>query len=200
VLGPFSGLLLAGGGDLHPSRYGGPPHPEIYGVDRDRDDIEFDLFSAARRTGLPVLAICRGFQVVNVALGGTLHQHLPDHDLSIRHGEPVTGRSTFHSVEVTPGSRLAGLVGEEVEHCLSHHHQGVDRLGRGLHAVAWSDDGLVEAAEPDPEPADGPERAGWLVAVQWHPELTAADDPVQQSLFDGFGAEVHRRAGTPVAP
>lgn len=185
VLAPFSGLLLAGGGDIHPARYGGPPHPEIYAVDRDRDDMEFDLVAAARRMGFPVFAVCRGFQVVNVAAGGTLRQHLPDDDLGVGHGRPISGRSTFHGVRVEEGSRLHGIVGGPViEHCLSHHHQGVDHLGHDLRPVAWSDDGLVEALEPD---GDDP---GWLVAVQWHPEVTADDDPVQQALFDAFAVEV----------
>jgi putative glutamine amidotransferase len=199
VLAPFSGLLLAGGGDIHPSRYGGPPHPEIYAVDKDRDDIEFDLVAAARAAGLPVLAVCRGFQVVNVAAGGTLRQHLPDEDLAISHGRPISGRSTFHAVRVDKESRLHGIVGgDTIEHCLSHHHQGVDQLGDGLRAVGWSDDGLVEAVEPH----DG--APGWLVAVQWHPEVTAPEDPLQQALFDTFAVEVRawadRQPAEGVAP
>lgn len=191
VLAPFAGLLLAGGGDIHPSRYGGPPHPEIYAVDRDRDDIEFELVTVARAMGFPVLAVCRGFQVVNVSTGGTLRQHLPEEELSISHGRPVSGRSTFHSVQVDKASRLHGIVGgARIEHCLSHHHQGVDRIGDGLAPVAWSEDGLVEAVEHD----DGAQ--GWLLGVQWHPEATAVDDPVQQSLFDAFAVEVRNWAGS----
>lgn len=190
VLEPFAGLLLAGGGDIHWSRWGGPPHPETYGVDRDRDDIEFDLCTAARAMGLPVLAVCRGFQVVNVSAGGTLRQHLPDEGLSVSHGRPISGRSTFHPVRVEKGSRLHGVAGgDTVAHCLSHHHQGVDRIGDGLAPVAWSEDGLVEAVEPAAGAA-----AGWLLALQWHPEATAGDDPVQQALFDAFAAEVRARS------
>lgn len=191
VLAPFSGLLLAGGGDLHPTRYGGEWRPEIYGVDPDRDDIEFDLYRAARRSGVPVFAICRGFQLVNVATGGGIIQHLPDAGLSVGHGQPVTGLSNLHGVRVHGGSTLHGIVGSDrIDDCVSHHHQGVHRLGEGLTAVAWSDDGLVEAVE------DGEE--GWLLAVQWHPELSAANDPVQQSIFDAFGDEVRRRAAAQV--
>lgn len=187
VLAPFAGLLLAGGGDLEPRRYGGPDHPEIYGVDPDRDEIELDLFHAARRRGIPVLAICRGFQLVNVACGGTLRQHLPDEELSVTHGQPIIGTSTFHPVRLEPGTRAARVLGGDVvERCLSHHHQGVQRVGDGLRPVGWSDDGLVEAVEPE-DPA-----SGWLLAVQWHPEMTADEDPQQQALFDAFAAEVRR--------
>jgi putative glutamine amidotransferase len=187
VLAPFAGLLLAGGGDLEPRRYGGEYHPEVYGTDPDRDEIELELLGAARRRGVPVLAICRGFQLVNVATGGTIRQHLPDEDLPVRHGQPMVGTSTFHPVRVEAGSCLAEVVGGDVaERCLSHHHQGVGRVGDGLRAVGWTDDGLIEAVEPE-DPG-----SGWLLAVQWHPEMTAADDPQQQALFDAFAREVRR--------
>lgn len=187
VLAPFGGLLLAGGGDLEPRRYGGEYHPEIYGTDPDRDQVEHDLFHAARRQDLPVLAICRGFQLVNVATGGTIRQHLPDEGLTVLHGQPMVGTSAFHPVQVEPGSCLAKVVGSDVaERCLSHHHQGVGRVGDGLRAVGWSADGLVEAVEPE-DPS-----GGWLLAVQWHPEMTAEDDPQQQALFDAFAAVVRR--------
>lgn len=181
ALSPFSGLLLAGGGDVEPSRYEAGPHPQIYGTDAERDQAELDLVTAALRIRLPTFAICRGLQILNVAQGGSLHQHLPDLEGMHHHGHPVTGASVFHDVKVGPGSRLADACRCETLHCWSHHHQGIDRLGQGLAAVAWSDDGLVEGVEAD----DG----GWVVGVQWHPETTAADDPTQQALFDAFVAE-----------
>lgn len=193
LLEGFDGFLLAGGGDIDPNRYGAEPHPDQYGVDPDRDATELGLLGAARDVGLPVLAVCRGIQLVNVAAGGTLHQHLPDDTGRLTHGDPVGGLSATHSVSVGAGSALAEAVGAaSIEQCRSHHHQGIDRLGAGLRAVAWSDDGLVEAIEPD---TDGP----WLVAVQWHPEVTAEQDPVQQAIFDAFGRHCAARAELSVA-
>lgn len=182
ALAPFSGLLLAGGGDLEPARYGAGPHPQVYGAHGERDEAELALVATALRKRMPTLAICRGLQVLNVASGGTLHQHLPDIEGMHVHGHPVTGESVFHDVKVASGSRLAEASGSETLTCTSHHHQGVDRLGTGLVPTAWSEDGLVEGIEPESEDA-------WVVGVQWHPEMTAADDPDQQSLFDGFVAQ-----------
>ena len=185
-----AGLLLAGGGDVVPRRYGGRDHPAQYGLDPERDETEIALLGAARSAGLPVLAVCRGMQVVNVACGGTLEQHLPDR-LGTLHGDPVGGLSASHDVRVAPGSRLAAAVGvARLERVTSHHHQAVDRLGAGLLATGWSDDGLVEAFETDD---DGP----WLTAVQWHPEATAEHDPAQQALFDAFVAEAELVAPDP---
>lgn len=181
LLAPFAGLLLAGGGDIDPARYGGgPPHPAVYGIDPVRDEMELGLVRAALAIGLPTFAICRGMQVLNVALGGTLHQHLPALSGMDLHGHPTAQTSVLHDVKVGSGTRLAVACGTEVLRCTSHHHQGVDHLAEGLVAVAWSGDGLVEAVEPagQPEP--------WVVGVQWHPEMTSADDPAQQAVFDDF--------------
>ena len=189
LLAPFAGLLLAGGGDVDPARYGAEPHPKVYGVDPDRDSLEFGLLPAALASGLPTLAICRGFQVANVAAGGTLCQHLPDDLGRAAHGDPTGGVGATHGVRVAEGSRLADAVGtDRIVRCASHHHQGVEKVGAGLAPVGWSDDGLVEALEPE---GDG----GWFVAVQWHPEETAADDPAQRALFEAFAAQVRERAG-----
>jgi putative glutamine amidotransferase len=189
ALAPFSGLLLAGGGDIDPACYGGRHHPEVYGTHAERDEAELALAAAALERGLPVLAICRGLQVLNVAAGGTLHPHLPDVDGMQLHGHPVTGESIYHDVNVAPGTRLAEASRCDVLCCTSHHHQGIDRLGDGLVATAWSDDGLVEGIE-----AEGGE--AWVVGVQWHPEMTAADDPCQQALFDGFAVQARAAALT----
>ena len=141
---------------------------------------------------LPILAVCRGLQLLNVAFGGTLRQHLPDGGSPIGHGVPVGGPPGVHEVRVAPGSRLAGVCGgAALSGCTSIHHQGVEALGPGLVATAWSSDGLIEAVET---PADG---RGWLLAVQWHPEMTAADDPAQQALFDAFAAALAARPRTP---
>ena len=176
-------LLLIGGGDVDPARYGATPHPAIYGVDPERDELEIELATAALETGLPVLAVCRGAQVVNVALGGSLIQHIPDVPGAMDHRAAI-GRSVTHTVKVTPGTRLAEACAAEILECASSHHQAMDRLGRGLVASAHSDDGLVEAFEAE---------EGWLVAVQWHPEETAAGDPAQHSLFDALAGQARVR-------
>lgn len=184
VLASADGLLLPGGGDIDPARYRQTPHPSVYGVDPSRDAFETAALAEARRRGLPVLAICRGFQLTNVAGGGTLAQHLPDREALEPHGTPGGGTSAVHGVRVAPDSRLAAITGTtttgRVERCTSWHHQGIDAVAPGLRAVGWTDDGLVEALEPA-DPA-----SHWLVAVQWHPETTAETDPVQQALFDAF--------------
>lgn len=188
LLAPFSGLMLAGGGDVDPERYGAQAHPSTYGIDPGRDALELALVPAALASGVPVLAICRGMQVLNVACGGTLYQHLPDVIGSVVHGEPTRARWVPHDVEVAEGSRLAAAVGVgRLRGCASRHHQGIDRLGEGLQPVAWGEDGLVEALESHAS-------SGWVAAVQWHPEVTAAKDESQQALFDVFADEVKTRA------
>lgn len=189
VLAPFDALLLAGGGDIDPGRYGATAHPSVYGVDPERDRVELALAEAALAAGLPTLAVCRGFQVVNVLRGGTLHQHLPELPGLDGHGLPTKGTSVVHDVTVGAGTRLARACGPGPLRVVSHHHQGIDRAGRGLVAVGWSPDGLLEAVE---SPPDDP---GWLVAVQWHPEMSAADDPAQQQLFDALVAAAAGPAG-----
>lgn len=185
ILEPFDGLLLMGGGDVEPSRYGQEPHPDNYGVEPDRDDLEIALLLAADELSLPTLAICRGAQVLNVAFGGTLHQHLPDLPGIGQHGPPLGGDPILHDVKVAPGTKVAEAVRDERLSCSSHHHQAFDRLGEGLVAAGWSDDGLIEALEREDR---------WMLAVQWHPEETAADDPMQQGLFDALVARA--RAST----
>lgn len=167
------GLLLIGGGDVDPDRYGGEPHDATYGVHEGRDELEIGLAHRALARGLPLLAICRGMQVVNVALGGTLEPHLPDNDGLIEHGSRHD--HVLHDVRLEPGTRVAAAMGTEVAACASTHHQAVQTLGDGLVPTGWSEDGLIEAVEHGD---------GWLIAVQWHPERTAAEDPAQQGLFD----------------
>jgi len=186
LLEPFDGLLLAGGGDIEPARYGGGAHPEVYGVDVARDAAEIALLGAALARGLPTFAICRGMQLLNVALGGTLHQHLPDLQGLDLHGQPGRDLSVVHDVNVMPATALAQASGLPVLRCTSHHHQAVDVLGDGLTAVAFTGDGLVEAVELE-TPGDG-----WLLGVQWHPEMTAAEDRSQQALFSALVAACAR--------
>jgi putative glutamine amidotransferase len=184
ILEPFDGLMLIGGGDVDPSRYDAEPDAEhTYGVEPDRDQLEIDLLLGADRTRLPTLAICRGMQIMNVAFGGTLHQHLPDMPGMLEHGVPVADTVSTHEVKPDASSRLLATTGVGTLSCSSHHHQGVDRTGEGLVATGWSGDGLVEAIE---RVVDDPYEGVWMLGVQWHPEDTAAHDPAQQAIFGGF--------------
>ncbi|HEX5902281.1 MAG TPA: gamma-glutamyl-gamma-aminobutyrate hydrolase family protein [Actinomycetota bacterium] len=177
LLDRFDALLLVGGGDVAPERYGQEPVDQIYGVEPDRDGFEISLLHRALERDVPTLCICRGMQVMNVAFGGDLVQHLPADDRFMAHGVPTEAEALLHDVKLLAGSRIAEAAGGEVVSASSHHHQGVDRLGDGLVATGWTEDGLVEAIESE---------RGWIVGAQWHPEDTAASDPAQQGLFDGL--------------
>jgi putative glutamine amidotransferase len=179
LLGRVDGLMLVGGGDIHPSRYCEEPNEATRGIEPDRDEFEIALLRGADRIGMPTFAICRGIQIMNVAFGGTLIQHLPDVAGSMVHAAPNGEAPASHLVKIAPGSRLAGATDAKVISCSTHHHQGVDRLGEGLVPTGWTDDGLVEAVEGE---------RGWMLGVQWHPEDTAADDQEQQAIFDAFVA------------
>jgi putative glutamine amidotransferase len=163
----LDGLLLTGGGDLDPGTFGGVAHDQNYSVSSERDRFEVELVRGALAAGLPTLAICRGMQVLNVALGGDLHPHLPDVvGDSVAHRVSQT-EAALHSVRVEPASALRRLLGADtLESVPSWHHQGVDRLGAGLRPVAWAPDSVVEALELAGEPQ--------VAAVQWHPELAGA--------------------------
>ena len=178
LLQRLDGLILAGGGDVDPELYDGARHDAIYMIDPERDTGELAMARQIATDGKPTLGICRGAQVINVALGGKLVEHLPDEV-----GETVTHRMvpsapTVHGITIAPQSRLAAVLGTETVDSASWHHQAVRRTGVGLTATAWAPDGTIEATEA----ADHP----WLVAVQWHPEITAGQDPVQQQLFQAF--------------
>jgi putative glutamine amidotransferase len=183
ILEPFDGVLLVGGGDVAPGRYGAKTEEHVYGVEPDRDELETSLLRAAERAELPTLCICRGMQVMNVAFGGTLHGHLPDLPDLLEHGVPTAGTQTMHEVRVTRESRLFASTKRAVLSCSSHHHQGVDRLGEGLVVTGRSSDGLIEAIEL---PVRDDDDRRFFLGVQWHPEDTAAEDPSQQALFAGF--------------
>ena len=187
TLEPFDGLLLVGGGDVDPAAYGAEPDTEHnYGTEADRDAFEIELLLAAERMLVPALCICRGMQIMNVAYGGTLHQHLPGMPGLLQHGVPLEGTETLHTVSPAATSYLAAMTKSGDLTCSSHHHQGVDRIGERLRVTGHSPDGLVEAIELDVGPTNDPTIEPWIVGVQWHPEETAATDPVQQSLFDAL--------------
>lgn len=165
VLDSIDGLVLTGGPDVDPARYGQKPHPTTNEPATARDDWEFALLEAALRRGIPVLGVCRGAQVLNTALGGTLHQHLPDVIGHTHHqkGDAVFGTSAVHTV---PGTRLADLIGETSD-AQCYHHQAIDELGDGLVVSARDTDGVVEAVELLGD--------AFVVGVQWHPEETLDD-------------------------
>ncbi|MGW1086886.1 gamma-glutamyl-gamma-aminobutyrate hydrolase family protein [Streptomyces sp. NPDC002596] len=168
----FDGVLLPGGGDLAPHRYSdGEAHGSVYDVDDEQDGFDLELARQALDAGLPTLAVCRGLQVVNVALGGTLEQ-----DMGGPQGEH---RHVVHPVAIQRGSLLAQATGAEKVEASCYHHQRVDRTGVGLTVAARAVDGTVEALEL-------PGLHGWFAAVQWHPEDTAHEDPAQQGLFDSL--------------
>ncbi|TFV56539.1 gamma-glutamyl-gamma-aminobutyrate hydrolase family protein [Mycobacterium sp. PS03-16] len=164
VLDGLDGLILTGGKDVDPARYGQPPHATTDEPDRVRDAWEFALLDEARRRRMPVLGICRGAQVLNVALGGTLFQHLPE---VLGHAHHQQGNAVFSTsaVRTEPGTRLAGLIGGSSD-AQCYHHQAIDRVGDGLVVSARDDDGVVEAVELDR--ATHPDE--WVLGVQWHPE------------------------------
>ncbi len=165
LIGRLDGVLLTGGTDVDPQVYGEEQHPEVLSIEPERDGLEIDLYRLALANDVPVLGICRGLQLMNVAHGGTLHQHVPEHS---RYDVDHSG--AIHSVQIETGSALGELYGESLE-VNSLHHQCVDQLGDGLAVTARAEDGSVEGLEFN-------ERT---IAVQWHPELLAESD--QDPIF-----------------
>jgi putative glutamine amidotransferase len=176
ALASVRGLVLTGGEDVSPERYGAKPHEKLGKVDRVRDAAELALISDARNRRLPILAICRGIQILNVAFGGTLYQ-----DLDSERPGPIQhqAESGNHALRVAPGSLLEQTLGTRSALVNSRHHQAIRDLAPGLKAVAWAEDGVIEAVES----VDA--AAPWMLAVQWHPE-----DLTERALFDGFARAV----------
>ena len=163
----LDGLVMSGGADVEPHHYGHEPHELLGAVEPERDEWEFALYAAARERGLPILAICRGFQLVNVAHGGTLRQHVELHEGAGHPQWDVDGRKTTHSVSCRNSSLTAQVVGGSLE-VNSLHHQTLDTLGEGLVVGATASDGVVESFYTSDAS---------VLAVQWHPELLPAPDP-----------------------
>ncbi|WP_328607291.1 gamma-glutamyl-gamma-aminobutyrate hydrolase family protein [Amycolatopsis sp. NBC_00345] len=173
LVSTVDGLVLTGGADVDPARYGQAPHEKTY-TRPGRDAFEFGLLAAARRAHVPVLGVCRGLQVISVALGGTLAQHLPETlgDTAHQPAPAVFGPGT---VSLTEGSRTAAILGPETK-TLCYHHQAIDRLGDGLIATGHSADGTIEAAESPGE--------DFLLGVQWHPEQDTGDVRLFKALVE----------------
>jgi putative glutamine amidotransferase len=202
VLDRVDGLLLGFGRDIDPARYGAGPHPALTAVSRHRDDFELALVHEALERDLPLLGICRGMQIVNVALGGTLHRDRSEYPPAARAhpggdwerwdlvcaatlGDGPMPDHPSHPITVAPGSRLAGVLGERAV-VNSYHHQAVDRLGAGVEAVAWADDGIVEAIEL---PAQS-----FAVGVQWELQESWRDGAPGFGVFAAFVSACARRS------
>jgi putative glutamine amidotransferase len=185
LLRTVDGLLFLGGPDVDPGLYGSAAHPTIVGTDAADDEFEIALARAALDDDVPMLAICRGIQVLNVALGGTLVADLHDVEGVGAHGRPgMPNGAAENVVGLDPGSLVAKTTGVDRITCSCHHHQALDRLGTGVRITGRADDGVIEAVEVD---------GAWALAVQWHPEDTASADPAQQRLFDALVTEARTR-------
>jgi putative glutamine amidotransferase len=184
LLDRLDGICLTGGPDLEPAVYGEAAHPELGPTEPDVDYFELALARAAGRRGLPLLAICRGLQVLNVARGGSLVQHVPDLGGSVGHRQSGAGDDVTHAVRIDPASLVAQLIGDSTAQVNSFHHQAIDRLGDGLVPVGWADDGVIEAVEGD--------GGSFCVGVQWHAECLVDDDASHAALFAGLAQAAQR--------
>jgi putative glutamine amidotransferase len=185
----LDGLLIPGGPDVDPALYGGTAHPKTRGADPAMDAAELALVEAALGAGLPILAICRGMQLLNVQRGGTLHQHLPEVIGDDGHS-PETAAFTFgrYRLDLKPGSRIAGIFGDDIPETACHHHQALDRIGTGLTATAWSSDGIVEVVEATDHP--------FAIGVQWEAGHTE-DDRLHLALAEAAGRAFREPAHSP---
>ena len=186
MLARLDGLVLSGGPDLAPAAYGASPHVQLGVTEPQLDGFEYAMAREAARLGLPILGICRGAQTLNVARGGTLHQHVPEVvGDTITHRQTEDGRMPTHPVVVAPGSTLAAVLGTTEVNVNSFHHQAVERLGAGLFACAWAPDGTIEAIEDPEQP--------FVLAVQWHAEALR-DVPIHLALFEVLASVAAGRA------
>jgi putative glutamine amidotransferase len=197
LLDRLDGICLSGGPDIDPGTYGAGAHPELGPTEPELDRFELAVARRADAREMPILAICRGTQALNIVRGGALHQHLPELSTEIAHRQQTPGDQTSHAVAVDPDSRLAAALGGSEIEVNSFHHQAIDRLGEGLRISARAPDGTVEAIEDPSRP--------FLIGVQWHAE-TLVHRPYEAALFQRFveacrsdGAEFQRRSGREVA-
>lgn len=197
LLDRLDGICLSGGPDLDPAGYGAEPHPELGPIEPNLDRFELAVARRADAREMPILAICRGTQAINVVRGGTLYQHLPEISTEIAHRQRIPGTQTSHPVEVVPGSDLAAALGGTEIDVNSFHHQALDRLGAGLRVSARAPDGTIEGVEDPDRP--------FLIGVQWHAE-TLVHRVYEEALFRNFvdacrddGARFERRSDRAVA-
>ena len=177
----LDGVVIAGGTDIDPGRYDQPRTPAVLIADAERDESEIELTRGLLERDVPTLFVCRGMQVLNVTLGGTLHPHIPDLGIGDIHRDKE-GLWAYHDVEAVEGSRVARAMGAASVMTYSGHHQAIDEVAAGLTVTASAPDGIIEALEVDD--------ATWAIGVQWHPEVSAHDDQTQQALFDALVAQV----------
>ncbi len=186
----LDGILLTGNpGDVDPFRYGQAPHVALGPVHPERDETDLQLLRIADARRIPVFAICYGMQLLNVHRGGTLFQDLPSQVENVmQHQQRGTFRRVAHGIQIDRDSLLAKLAGGVTVRVNSHHHQGIDELGRDLRAIAWAADGVIEAVV-------GTQPSHFVLGVQWHPEINADHDSFSQALFKHFVAEaaLHRQ-------
>ena len=176
----LGGIILTGGGDVDPRRFGETPHATVAEVSQARDGLELDLVAAALDRHVPLFAICRGIQVLNVALGGTLYQDIPSEPGSpIDHSQQAPRDQPTHRVSVSGETQLAEILGALDVEVNSFHHQAIRKVGRGLREVAWAPDGLIEGVEL-------PGAEGFVLGVQWHPEDLVDRDPAARRLFEAL--------------
>ena len=173
-----TGLLLPGGGDVDPACYGHPRHPRTRRVSRQRDRLELTLLREALKRDMPVLAICRGFQLLNVLFGGTLDQNLADNPDLIDHDRDMPRAEPVHHIRINSDSGLAKMLGGTDVPVNSHHHQGLEKVAPDLDMIAWAGDGTLEAVVA--------RDYTWVLGVQWHPEVMAPVDHRQMTIFSDF--------------
>jgi putative glutamine amidotransferase len=188
ILDGVSGLVLTGGEDVDPARFGQPAHPKTGAPHADRDACELNLVREAARRGIPTLAICRGIQTLNVGLGGTLIQDIPDQRPgTLTHDSKVARDTRVHEVGIDSGSALAAALGATSVRANSFHHQALDRVATGVRVVGHAPDGIIEGIESD-------DPRWWMLGVQWHPEdLVNTPEPWDRNLFAAFAAAVRAR-------
>jgi putative glutamine amidotransferase len=187
LLDRLDGLILAGGDDVHPKYYGGSDHPKIHNISIERDKLEIALSNLIVERQFPALCICRGVQVLNVALGGTLIEHIPDEPSALPHQSRYdTGDRNSHDIQVAPDSRLARIMDASSLHMDTFHHQAIRKPAPSLRVVATAPDGVIEGVEHPDHP--------FLLGVQWHPEREVSTMPSQLRLFQAL---VQHAAGKP---
>lgn len=189
ILELVDGIIIAGGGDIRPETYGGDSeHPSLNRLSVARDTLEINIIQQmAERKDKPVLCICRGMQVMNVALGGTMYEHIPDIRATDTHRNE-NGFWTIHEVNVDAESKIAEAMGTDTVHTYSGHHQAVKDIASGLQIIATSPDDIIEGLELTTHP--------WMVGIQWHPEKSAHEDSSQQGLFDKLVALAKAKINT----